>query len=155
MWDDDDYDPTAQINERMADAVAVVGIVDEVKKEPDPAEKVVEKPKPKPVKTPKPEARDLSKAEIEELQKRGDMEMFAGLLGVEMEKDKNAGEKPNGTVAEQSRDFEDLEKEVKEKEKAAAKPQRTQKPKKAIDKKVYDDYVEDEYDNYDDKYGDY
>jgi hypothetical protein len=64
--------------------VAVIGIVDEVKKEPEPSEKAAEK-KPKPAKpSTSSNARtykELSKAEIEELQKRGDMEMFASVLG--------------------------------------------------------------------------
>jgi hypothetical protein len=81
--DDDDYDPTAQINERVADAVAVVGIVDEVKKEPEPSEKAAEKPKPAKASTSATAKvyKDLSKTEVEELQKRHDMEMFASVLG--------------------------------------------------------------------------
>jgi len=153
MWDDDDFDPTAQLNERVADAVAVVGIVDEVKKEPEP-EKPSDKQKPPKQTNAAPKVhKELSKAEIEELQKRRDMELFAGVLGVEVEKPPQTGDSST------DQQFEALAEEIKEKEKAV---KTTQKPtpqpkqqKKKVDTAVYDDYVDDELDTYDDKFADY
>lgn len=54
-----------------------------MKKDPEaekPAEKTAQKPV-KPTTATHKAYKDLSKAEIEELQKRNDMEMFAGVLG--------------------------------------------------------------------------
>jgi hypothetical protein len=70
----------------MADAVATVGLTEKVTAPSEPEKPVEPKPaaKVKSVTTVKPQ-RDLTAAEIVELQKRGDMEMFAGVLGIEME----------------------------------------------------------------------
>lgn len=87
--DDDDYNPDEQVNSRIADAVATFGLSEKAKLPPEP-----EAPKPATKKVSatslaaKANARshntrnELSKAEILEMQQRGELEVFADLLGM-------------------------------------------------------------------------
>ncbi|KAI6224560.1 hypothetical protein M3Y99_01383900 [Aphelenchoides fujianensis] len=86
-WDDDDYDPTAHVSARVADAVATLGLDDKLKAEKAEAEKQAAAQKAaaaqsKGAKSTKTSGaagknREMSAAEILELQKRGDLEIKA------------------------------------------------------------------------------
>jgi len=165
MWDDDDYDPTAQLNERLADAVATVGLSDDVatpseseKPEPEPEKKTTSKAKSSAKSATSNnkdyQDRQLTQAEILDLQQRGDMEMFAGVLGMELKKEDRVLNTPQVAEPVVEKDLDALEKELKEKERVEQleKAKKNQPKKKAPKEEVYEDYVEDEYDDYTDKY---
>ncbi|CAD5205892.1 unnamed protein product [Bursaphelenchus okinawaensis] len=198
-WDADDYDPSAQLQ----DKIATLGLEDKLKDEP--AKEVKESKSSKSQSSKSASAggqKDLSQAEIMEMQKRSDMELFADLIGAESTDKKyselesrlefkefaertaaaftarsNTGfyvdfvtvlvdeiTKPmnkfqlenvvnmlQGKV-KQLAEAEKIEKEKEEAAKAARDAQGKQKNKKKIKKEVYDDYVEDEYDDFIDKF---
>ncbi|KAI6179940.1 SWIRM domain-containing protein [Aphelenchoides besseyi] len=97
--DDDDFDPSAQIDNKLADAMATYGLDQKLKAAATTAETEKKEAEKKTAVTNKntkssstsQQKRDLTQAEIRELQQRGELEMFADLLGVEME-DKKFGD---------------------------------------------------------------
>uniref|UniRef100_A0A1I7S628 Eukaryotic translation initiation factor 3 30 kDa subunit n=2 Tax=Bursaphelenchus xylophilus TaxID=6326 RepID=A0A1I7S628_BURXY len=200
-WDADDFDPTAQLQ----DKIATLGLEEKLRDEPEPEPKKEKSNKAASSKA-KPAAsggqRELSRAEILDLQKRSDMELFADLIGAEStdkkftelesrldftefaEKTASAFSARSGSAyytdfvtvlvdqitnplnkfqlenivtllqgkVKQLAEAEKAEKEKEEAEKAAREAQSKQKNKKKIKKEVFDDYVEDDYDDYIDKF---
>ena len=86
--DDDDFNPDEQVNSRMADAVATFGLNEKAKHPPEPeATKPATKKSSATSLAAKAAAKsnssraDLSNKDIIEMQQRGELEVFADLLG--------------------------------------------------------------------------